>query len=288
MAEFRGWGGAALVTGATSGIGLELAKLFAARGMDLILVARSAENLRILSNQLAKTYRVRALSVPMDLSRPDASSRLVEALSSIDLVVDVLVNNAAFGTYGPFAQQGVQRESQMLRLNIATPTELTALFLPGMQRRKRGLILNVASTAGLSPVPFMGTYAASKSYLVSWTHALAEELAGTAVRVAALCPGSTATNFHQVSGAATERARKLPQMTAAEVAAECMKGLDRGKRIIVPGRLNRVHALLAGLLPASFAASIARRFLGGKPKGAGKKKPGPRATGAPRPASRAT
>ncbi|MCA9751722.1 MAG: SDR family oxidoreductase [bacterium] len=260
MAEFRGFGGAALVTGATSGIGLELARLLAARGMHLILVARSAENLRILANKLAQSHRIRAVSVPMDLSRPDAAARLVEALRGIDLTVDLLVNNAAFGTYGPFADQGAAREAEMIRLNVSLPTELTALFLPGMIRRKRGVVLNVASTAGFAPVPWMGTYAATKAYLISWTHSLATELAGTGVQVAALCPGSTATNFHAVSGAAGRRPRTGPQQTASQVAEECLRGLDRKQRIIVTGGVNRLHAHLFRVLPPSWASRLADVF----------------------------
>jgi short-subunit dehydrogenase len=260
MAEFRGWGGAALVTGATSGIGLELARLLAARGMHLILVARSAENLRILSTKLAQTHRIRAVAVPLDLSRPDAAARLVEALRGIDLTVDMLVNNAAFGTYGPFADAGAAREAEMVRLNVSAPTELAAMFLPGMIRRKRGVVLNVASTAGLAPVPYLGTYAASKSYVISWTHSLATELKGTGVRVFVLCPGSTATNFHAVAGAVGRRPHTGPQQTAADVAEECLRGIDRGKRVIVTGPVNRLHAGLVRLLPAAWAASLGAAF----------------------------
>lgn len=256
MAEFRGWGGAALVTGASSGIGLELARCLAARGMNLILVSRSAENLRILSEQLSSAHKILALPMPTDLATTEGPAELMERLRSVDLTIDALVNNAGIGVYGPFANQGPSREAEMLRLNVCAPTELAAYFLPGMLRRRRGLVLNVSSTAGFAPVPFLGTYGASKAYLVQWTHALDDELRGTGVRAAVLCPGTTETNFANVSGA-KGRAGRFPEMTAADVAEQCLRGIDRGRRVIVPGALNAAHSFAAQLLPPSWASRVA-------------------------------
>jgi short-subunit dehydrogenase len=267
MTFFHGWGGAALVTGASGGIGLELARRFAARGLDLILAARSAENLRIHADRIASAHHVRVVAVPVDLSRPNGPSELLRALRDIDLTIDVLVNNAAFGTYGPFANRGPRRETEMIRLNVSAPTEITARVLPGMLRRRRGLLLNVASTAGFYPVPWLGTYAAAKAYLVSWTHALAAELRGSGVRVVTLCPGNTDTQFQNASGEPAGKWTRWSALSAADVAEECLRGLDRGKRVIVTGRLNRVVSALTRLLPPSVAATLAARVT--RPKGSG-------------------
>jgi hypothetical protein len=261
MGKFRRLTGAALVTGASGGIGLELARALAAREMSVILVARSAENLRILASELATAHKIRAVAIPADLSTPEGPSELVRRLADVDLDIDVLVNNAGFGIYGSFGNAGPEREAQMIRLNVVTPTELAARLLPGMLRRRRGLILNVASTAGFAPTPWIGTYAATKAYLVSWTISLDTELEGTGVRAAVLCPGTTETGFQKVSGAAEHRRRRMPQQSASEVAKECMRGLDRGKCVIVTGGLNKLHVLAAKIVPARLAARIARHVM---------------------------
>jgi short-subunit dehydrogenase len=263
MPEFRGWGGAALVTGGSGGIGLEIARELARRGIDLLLVARSVENLRIHAEKLATAHGIRAEWREADLSTVDGVARLMEELREVDLTFDILVNNAAFGVHGAFANQGPAREAEMVRLNVGAPVQLAAYLLPGMLRRKRGLILNVGSTASFAPVPWIGTYAASKSYLLDWTIALDTELSGTGVRAAVLCPGTTDTKFHQVSGAArgTSRTGVFGQQSPAQVAAECMRGLDRGRRVIVTGWLNRLHGALAAVIPKGIAARIARRAL---------------------------
>jgi short-subunit dehydrogenase len=252
---FRGWGGAALVTGASGGIGLELAKALAERELHLILVARTSGKLERIADKLKKIHRTRVHWVKADLAEPDAAERVMEAIRSIELDVDVLVNNAAFGIHGRFPDRGPEREDQMIRLNVGTPTGLTARLLPGMLRRRHGVIVNVASTAGFAPVPLLGSYAATKAYVVHWTLALAQELEGTGVRAMALCPGSTRTNFHAVSG--SRPPQEWLRQDAADVARECMRGLDRGRRLVVTGRVNRLHARVARLLPADLAARIA-------------------------------
>lgn len=256
---FVGWGGAALVTGASSGIGLALSRSLAQRGMDLLLVARSSENLRVLAQRLSVDHNVRAIALPVDLAAPDGVAGLLSTLSQVELEVDLLVNNAGIGVYGPFANQGREREAEMIRLNVSAPTELATAFLPGMLRRRRGVILNVASTAGFAPTPYLASYGGTKSYIVQWTIALDTELEGTGVRACVLVPGTTSSNFQNVSGAAKHREKKFFEQSAEQVATECLRGLDRGKRVIVSGWLNRLHVLGAGLLPRSLASRIAAR-----------------------------
>jgi len=251
----RGWGGAALVTGASGGIGLELAKVLAERGFHLLLVARSSGKLDRIAEKLRLAHQIQAHVVRADLAEPDAPERLMSAIQGIELDVDVLVNNAAFGIHGRFPARGPEREDEMIRLNVATPTGLAARLLPGMMRRRRGVILNVASTAGFAPVPLLGTYAGTKAYVLHWTLALARELDGTGVRAAVVCPGSTRTNFHAVSG--SRPPSSFFQQEAAAVARECLRGLDRGRRLIVTGPVNRLHAAAARLLPPDLAARIA-------------------------------
>jgi short-subunit dehydrogenase len=274
MAGFRGRGGAALVTGASAGIGLELARLLAARGMDLIVVARSVENLRILARQLAQQHRIKVIPVPVDLARPDAAVALPEAFRTVDLTVDLLVNNAGIGVYGAFGNQGIEREAEMIRLNTVAPALLAGMFLPGMIRRRHGRILNIASTAGFAPVPWLATYSATKAHLIAWTHALDVELRGTGVRASVCCPGTVATKFLEVSGAAALRANRFPEASAAQVAKECLRGLDHGRRVIVVGGLNRMHRLAAFLTPTSWATEIAGRVNRPKEEGRSARRPG--------------
>lgn len=263
---FHGWGGAALVTGASGGIGLELAKAFAERGLHLILVARTSGKLERIAAKLKKAHRIRVHWVKADLAEPDAAVRLMDSIRPIELDVDVLVNNAAFGIHGRFPDRGPERESEMIRLNVETPTGIVARLLPGMLHRRHGVIVNVASTAGFAPVPFLGSYAATKAYIIHWTLALAQELRGTGVRAMALCPGSTRTNFHAVSGSRPPGGWLRQEPSA--VARQCLRGLDRGRRLVVTGGVNRLHARAARLLPPDLAARVAWAVLkrrGGAP-----------------------
>ena len=256
MAEFRGWGGAALVTGASAGIGRELARLLAARGMDLVLAARSAERLVPLAAELERDHGIRAHPWTVDLAAEDAATSLPLAFRAFDVTIDLLVNNAGFGVYGAFGNQGLEREAAMIRLNTVAPTILAAMLIPGMVRRGRGRILNVASTAAFAPVPWLASYGATKSHLVAWTHALDTELAGTGVRVSVACPGTVSTGFLETAGAQHRRA-PLPSMSADVVARGILRGLDRGKRVFVIGFLNRLHRASAAITPPALAASIA-------------------------------
>ncbi len=254
MAEFRGWGGAALVTGASSGIGRALARALAGRGMPVVLAARSEESLASLAKEIRAANGVRAEVVAVDLSTAEGPRRLAEECRRMGLDIDLLVNNAGFGIYGRFNSQGPERESELVRLNVQAPVELAARLVPDMIARGHGVVMNVASTAAFRPVPWIGTYAASKAHLLSWTHALDAELQGSGVRACVLCPGSTATNFHHASGAAGKQKKNtMGQQTSEDVAREALEGLDRGKRVIVTGLINRLHTGVAQFVPAGLA-----------------------------------
>lgn len=263
MSTFKGWGGAALVTGASSGIGRALAERLAERGMPVVLAARSQDVLDTFARHIEATHGVRALPVVVDLSDTSGPRRLADECERLGLPVDLLVNNAGFGVYGRFASQGPEREAELVRLNVNAPVELAARIVPGMIARGHGVVMNVASTAAFRPVPWLGTYAASKAHLLSWTHSLDVELEGTGVRACVLCPGSTETNFHHVSGAAgTQRKNTLGRQTSDDVAREALAGLDRGKRVIVTGLVNKLHVGVAHFVPAGLAARLAFMVMG--------------------------
>jgi len=206
-----------LITGASSGIGLELAKCFAADGCRLVLVARNTAALEKLAEELQLSHKIETRVLPADLSLPETPKRIFEELRSANITVDVLVNNAGFGLQGVFSELPLQRQTEMLRVNIAALTELTRLFLPDMIARRRGGILNVGSVAGFLPGPNMTVYFATKAFVLSFTEALAEELAGSGLTVSVLCPGPTATNFGRVA-----RGERKPRIKAFRMSAEAV------------------------------------------------------------------
>jgi uncharacterized protein len=245
-----------LITGASSGIGRELARQFARDGADLVLIARSEGRLRELAGDLAAEYGVTAQVVPVDLSRPGSPDQIVETLAQRDTEVDVLVNNAGFGARGPVAGIGVQRQLEMIEVNVAALTQLTALLLPGMLERRRGAILNVASTAAFQPGPNSAVYYATKAYVLSFTEALAEEVRGSGVRVTCLAPGATDTGFAARAGATGSRLFRRGVMDAARVAQAGHDGLQRGKTLVIPGLRNRVLAFSVRLSPRVLVTKI--------------------------------
>jgi len=238
-----------LITGASSGIGLELARCFAAEGSRLILLARNTEALETLAAELRRTCHIETLVLTADLSRPETPARVARELQGRGIVVDVLVNNAGFGAQGAFAGLPLPRQLEMIQVNITALTELTGLLLPRMIERRRGGVLNVGSVAGFLPGPGMAVYYATKAFVLSFTEALAEELAGTGLKVTVLCPGPTESNFGNVARGQKARRLKTPKMTAAVVAGYGHRAFRQGRRLAVPGLQNRLMIFLVRITP---------------------------------------
>jgi short-subunit dehydrogenase len=249
----------ALVTGASGGIGRELASLLARDGHDLVLVSRNGVALAELATTLRERHGVSAKVLPKDLSEPAAPAGIAARLEADGIAVEVLVNSAGYGAYGPFAELGAGEQLDMLQVDVVALTHLTRLMLPGMVVRRRGRILNVASTAAFVPGPLMAVYYASKAYVLSLSEALANELEGSGVTVTCLCPGPTATGFQERADMVGSRLFRRPPMSPAAVAAAGYDALVRGDPMAVPGLRNRVLAASIRLVPHRAAARIARR-----------------------------
>jgi hypothetical protein len=247
----------ALITGATAGIGYELAKLFAADHFNLILVARDEARLQKVAAELRDSHKIEAIVIPKDLSNSPASSEIFEALR--DTPVSILVNNAGFGSQGAFSDEKLDLSLNMMRVNMDALVQLTRLFLPPMLSRRQGRILNVGSTAGFQPGPFTNIYYATKAFVFFFSVALAEELVGTGVTVTTLCPGFTKTEFHERAGF-QRSSRWLAMMSAKDVAQIGYRGLMNGKRIVIPGWRNKLTAAISRRLPPTFTARIVRRM----------------------------
>jgi short-subunit dehydrogenase len=251
----------ALITGASGGIGYELSKLFAQDGYDLILVARSADKLKQIAEELTKSHNVSVILLAKDLSDPKAPAEIFEAVESKGLSIDVLVNNAGFGMRTPFATAHPEETLQMLQVNVVALTMLTRLFLPGMLARRAGHILNVGSTGSFSPVPLMAVYGATKAYVLSFSEALSEELRGSGVTVTALCPGVTYTGFQERSRTTDIEMVRLGGMSAADVARIGYKAMKRGQTIVVSGLFNQLMALSIRFAPRALIRRLSRRMM---------------------------
>ena len=249
-----------LITGASSGIGLELARCFAADGSRLVLVSRKGNALEALAADLRQAHKIQAQVITADLALAEAPTRLLAHLQAAGLKVDVLVNNAGIGAQGRFAELPLAWQLEMLQINITSLTHLTRLLLPGMIERRRGGILNVASTASFQPGPGMGVYYATKAYVLSFSEALAEELSGTGVTVTAVCPGPTATNFGTAANMRTLGMVKKVSMTAASVAQIGHRDFRRGKVVSITGVRNKIPAFLVRLFPRAAVRKITRRL----------------------------
>lgn len=240
----------ALVTGASGGIGAELARELARHGHDLVLAARSVAPMQALAAELRERGAA-ATVIPADLSKPGAAASLADDIASRGLAIEVLVNNAGLGAAGRFDRCDPGRISEILQVNIVALTELTRLLLPGMIARGHGRIMLVASVAGFQPGPRMAAYFASKAYVLSLGEALAYELRGTGVSVTTLCPGATATNFFNVAGSnhslMAKRLRRM--MPADKVARLGYRGLAAGRRVVITGAMNRLLALAGRYAP---------------------------------------
>jgi uncharacterized protein len=260
-------GETALVTGASSGIGLEFARELAANGHALVIVARERERLATVASELRSQYSVAVIDYATDLSQPGAAEALWADLSKAGTSVDILVNNAGIGLYGEFQDQSVAALRSMQMINVVALTTLTRLVLPAMLARKRGRILNVASVVGYQPGgPRMAVYYATKSYVLSFSKGLALELDGTGVTVTALTPGVTKSSFEERSGAGeTLLYRLLPQSTAKAVASAGYRGMMRGRRVVIPGLLTKILAITGELPPRLIALAVNRWLLRRRP-----------------------
>ena len=251
----------ALITGGSAGIGEAFADVFADHGYDIVLVARRADRLRAVAERLDRQHRVHVDVIVADLSVPGASSRVCEEIATRGLTIDALVNNAGYGVPGPYTGSTWDQHAAFLNVMVVAVTEMTHRLLPGMVSRRFGRIVNVASLAGLVPAPGDNTlYAASKSFLIKFSEALAHEVAHQGVHVTAVCPGFTHSEFHDVAGT-RETVSKLPSfmwMHAATVARQGFEAVEAGRPLIVNGRVNRMIAVLAGMLPRGLGSAIKR------------------------------
>ncbi len=244
----------ALITGASSGIGEAFARRLAAQRTDLILVARSEAKLHRLSEELAKTHGIRADVIAADLCAPEAARQVHEEVTRRGLSVDLLVNNAGFGSYGLFDALLLERESQEIALNVTALVELTHFFLPEMLANKSGAIINVASTSAFQPVPYMAVYAATKAFVLSFSEALWAECRTRGVRVLAFCPGPVDTGFATIAGS-----HLTGQGTAASVVMAALAALAQGDSYIVPGRANYWLSVSSRFAPRSWVAQFSER-----------------------------
>jgi uncharacterized protein len=247
-----------LITGASSGIGRELARYFAGAGSDLVLVARREARLRELALELTTRCKVKAHVLPKDLSVQSASREIEEELRKAGIQVDVLVNDAGFGDLGLFTSLGYDRQMKMVQVNVNVVTELTRRLLPGMIERGRGGVLNVASTSAFQPGPLMSVYYATKAYVLYFSEGLAEELSNTGVSVTCLCPGPTVTEFGADSHMDGTLAFRIGAMSAVRVARAGYDGFRAGKVIVVPGLRNKLMAFSVRTGPRSVVRKIVK------------------------------
>lgn len=255
-------GKTALVTGASGGIGAAFAEALAARGMDLILVARSAATLNTLAQELSARHGIEATAIPADLSQPAAVPAIIARMAELGLRCDLLLNNAGFGSYGAFTAIDPAREREQILVNVAALVDLTHAVLPQMLARGSGAVVNIASTVAFQPVPYMTTYSATKAFVLSFSSALAAECRARGVQVLALCPGPTETGFFAaLNNAAVEQKSFLSRRASvADVVGVGLRALERRRMIAVVGRLNRLLTLLPRLLPREWVAAIGERI----------------------------
>lgn len=251
----------ALITGASTGLGREFARLCARDGYDLVLIARSRPQLEELAAEIQQNTDRAARVIEKDLSIPDAAREVFDELTSAGLNIELLINNAGFGLVGRFWELDEEQQMQMVQLNIGALTHLTRLFLPGFVQHRRGQILNVASTAAFQAGPLMAVYYATKAYVVSFSEAVHNEVRDYGVTVTALCPGPTKTDFDKRAGVTNTRLFKGRNvMDAAAVAHIGLAAMRAGKPLVIAGRINTVMAFLTRFAPRQLTASMARRF----------------------------
>jgi uncharacterized protein len=256
-----GKGKTALITGASSGIGYEFAKLFAHDGYNLVLIARDEDRLSKISAELEEKYIISCNVIAADLSIPSAPEGIFNITEEEGLKIDILVNNAGFGTYGLFLDSDITKEMEMLQVNIAAVTHLSYLYGNSMAKNGGGKILNVASTAAFQPGPLMTVYYATKAYVLHFSEALANELEEKNITVSVLCPGPTKTNFQDRAKMQKSKLIKLSKvMDAAIVAKHGYYGLRHGKIVIIPGLMNKIVAWGIRLVPRKMVTTVARKI----------------------------
>ncbi len=255
-------GKTALITGASGGIGYELAKLFAKDHHNLVLVARSAPKLTQFADELQRQFSVSAKAIPLDLTAAPAPQFLFDQSQREGIAVDILVNNAGYGVFGEFSKLSLEDSLGQIQLNITALTHLTKLFLGPMIERHSGKIMNVASVAGFQPGPLMAVYYASKAYVISFSEALANELSGSGVTVTCLCPGATDTGFQGRAGMEnTMLFKKLRPMDAKAVARDGYRGLLAGKTLVISGFRNWLLAESVRFSPRKLVTAVSRKVL---------------------------
>lgn len=251
-----------LVTGASSGIGAEIARNLAGRGHGVTLVARREDKLRALADELSEAHGIRAEVLTADLSDEAARTALVGGVADLGLAVDVLVNNAGFTTMGPVHASDPADELLMIRTNVDAVAHLCSLFLPGMVERGGGAVLNVASVGAFQPLPGQAGYAASKAFVLSYSHGIRAELVGTGVTVTVLCPGPVRTGFAETAGISDDEAvGALPEIMwvpVEKVAADGVEGIDKDRGVVIPGAVNRLGAYGGYLIPRRLLLPILR------------------------------
>jgi uncharacterized protein len=268
-------GRTALVTGASSGLGAAFARLLAARGANLVITARRADNLRSLAAELTERHGIRVEVVPLDLTEPDAPAKLWAATEGAGRAVDVLINNAGGGVYQRFLDTDRARIAGQIQLNLVALTELTHRFAGAMLGRGRGHVLNVASIGAYTPTPALAVYSATKAFVRDFTEALAYELRHTPVRVCCLCPGGTATEFFQASGQAPPAVVRATFMSAERCATIGLRALFGGRRNVIAGLMNKLSMFLLRFMPRRAIVRLTALVIGTPPAGGAETPPNP-------------
>ena len=254
----------ALITGSSGGIGYELAKIHAANGGDLVLVARSKNKLDELKTELVKKHGISVHTIGKDLSVPGAAKEVYDELNKLKISVEYLINNAGFGDFGLFESCDWEKQEQMINVNVLALTHLTRLFLPSMVSRGSGRIMNLASTASFQPGPTMSVYFASKAFVLSFSEAINNEVSDRGITVTALCPGSTESGFHQVTMGEGKLVKKRKIPSSEVVAKYGYKSMMKGKAVAIYGIKNTVMANLVRIGPRSVVVKMARKIQSGK------------------------
>lgn len=253
-----------LITGASSGIGMELAKLFAYDGYNLVLIARRRMQLEKLAFELTNKYSVKITIITKDLSQPESPDEIFKELKDKSIQIDILVNCAGTQIYGEFQKKDIEKELQLIQINIVSLTQLTKLAMEGMLKRGSGKILNIGSTGSFAPAPLNAIYCATKAYVLNFSEGIAKDLEGTGISVTTLCPGATRTEFAEKAKMQNTRMFNLSVMSAEKVAQIGYKALFRGKRVKVAGMLNKLIVFSTRLIPRGLVLKTGKILMSSK------------------------